>query len=862
MEQNSVHRNLAAVLAAERVDSGHLFDDTPAGTPHRFSVHLREIWHPRLASHHGRIVKETGDRVLATFPSVVDAVECALALQNSTEAWNTGKPDEDRIAFRIGVELDRAAMGGEGLDDDFRVGTRLESLASPGSVCVSGAVYDAVHHMFGGEFIFLGDRHLDDSVVPTPVWQWHGAAADVAREQPSPAQPATPLARLHVLGDFRLELADGQDATPPGPKSQALVAYLALTTSGRASREVLATLLWGRSSDEQARGSLRQSLMKIRSGLGAAAEQILIAGRSEIQIDRSRLWVDAIELERYSAAPDFDDMASFRSLYAGELLANLKIREDGFTDWLLIERTRLRDVAIAAWADLLSRANAARADVHITAAARGLLAIDRTHEQAHRALMRIAADRGDQAGALRQYEACRDALSRDLDIEPSEATEQLRASIVKGGYSDHYPGSRNETEEPAPMASPTPGGDRPSIAVLPFRSIGDDERYQYLREGLADDLITSLSKFREVLVIARASSFVFNQPHADSRHIARRLGVRYVLEGSLRIVGDDLRINAQLVDGASGGHIWADRYDVPTSQTIELMDELVSRIIGTLLPVVESTLTEISRRKLPQNMAAYDYYLRGKHLVHNVTGYEDARNALELLEKAISIDPNLTIAYGHLVRICNTSFLSTRAGSDQKRYQERAFELAEKALALDPADPHSHISMGWCHLRRRNFGRAKMFFERALTLNPYDADRITDTATGLMYLGEHDRAIDIVKRAMTVNPNHPESYLADLAELYFMKREYTDAISLFETVSDRPPKRAAWKAATYAQMGHVEEAHGAVEEFCRQVRAIWAGPGNAGPAEFVAWSLSQAPFKSRQDYDHLVSGLRKAGLPA
>ena len=704
-------------------------------------------------------------------------------------------------------------------------------------------------------------------IAAPPTYRGAGSPSDIAEDEQAAgnqrrSNATRPLARLRVLGDFRLEMADGTEATLAAPKSQALVAYLALADSGRVPREVLATLLWGRSSDEQARGSLRQCLMKIRTGLGPVADQFISAGRNIVQIDRRCLTVDALELERFAEDPDPGAMEAFSSLYSGDLLANLKIREDGFTDWLIVERTRLRDLAIAAWVEILDRSRAAEEADQVLMAARNLLAIDRTSEQAYRELMRHAADRGDHAGALRQYESCRHALERDLDIEPGDATEKLRESIVNGEYfSGHGAAAHGRADSGAAEPDASVGSERPSIAVLPFRSIGDDERYQYLREGLADDLITSLSKFREVFVIARASSFVFNQPHVDSRQIARRLGVRYVLEGSLRIIGASLRINAQLVDGATGAHIWADRYDVPTSQMVELLDELVNRIIGTLLPVVESTLTEISRRKPAHNMAAYDYYLRGKHLVHNVASYDDARTALELLEKAISIDPELTIAYGHLVRICNTEFLSTRAGVDVEPFRRRAFDLAEKALALDPSDPHSHISMGWCHLRRSNFGRAKMFFDRALTLNPYDADRITDTATGLMYLGEHDRAIDIVKRAMTLNPNHPESYLADLAELYYMKRSYGDAIGLFETVAEWPPKRAAWKAATYAQMGHVEEAHRSVEAFCRAVRELWAGNADADTPEYVAWMLSQPPFRRSEDSEQLTTGLRKAGLP-
>ena len=183
-------------------------------------------------------------------------------------------------------------------------------------------------------------------------------------------------------------------------------------------------------------------------------------------------------------------------------------------------------------------------------------------------------------------------------------------------------------------------------------------------------------------------------------------------------------------------------------------------------------------------------------------------------------------------------------------------------MALDDSDPHAHICLAWGHLWRGEFEAARKHLDIVASLNPNDADRAMDRGTTLMYLGEPEAAIEVMKSGIRLNPHHPDAYLADLAEAYFVARRYDDMIATAERIRDPSPRFAAWKAAAYALAGRENEARREAGRFADNLRAIWAGDPDAGPAQFVQWLLSFSPFRRTEDRDHFVQGLRLAGLDA
>jgi TolB-like protein len=285
---------------------------------------------------------------------------------------------------------------------------------------------------------------------------------------------------------------------------------------------------------------------------------------------------------------------------------------------LVSERERLREVALESLARLLSHQT--RSDEPEAALATGLrlLALDPLQEAVHRALIRIYARSGRRNAALRQYQSCVDTLRRELSVEPEAETQQLYQEVLRGRSTpstatraaiadlDAVPAGSRPSDAPAlPRARP----ERPSIAVLPFTNMSGDAEQEYFADGMVDEIITALSRFKELFVIARNSSFVYKGRAVDIQQVAGELGVRYVLEGSVRRAGQRVRITGQLIDAATRAHLWADRFDGGLEDVFGLQDRVTERVIGALQPALRQAEIERARRKPPASLDAYDHVL-------------------------------------------------------------------------------------------------------------------------------------------------------------------------------------------------------------------------------------------------------------
>jgi len=411
-------------------------------------------------------------------------------------------------------------------------------------------------------------------------------------------------------------------------------------------------------------------------------------------------------------------------------------------------------------------------------------------------------------------------------------------------------------------ASNRSAGGRPAVAVLPFRNLNAEQDNAHLAEGLSDDLATSLAKFRELLVVSRRITAAYGDLPDELAELRQTFGVDYVVHGSMLIAGTRLRVNVQLSETESGRQVWATRHDLAFGEVFIALEELVAKVMGAVAPAVELDRSEQVRNKAPETLQAYDCYLRGKRLLYAAPNREQAEQARQFLERAIEIDPDFILPYGHLARLYNTDMIGTIAGGPLEQNRARAFEIARRALAIDPASPLAHFSAGWGNLWRHAFKQARFHFDRVLALNPYDPHRLTDIATGLMYLGDHKGALDAMERAMELNPFHSEDYLADLAEIFFVMERYDEALELYDLVSHPTPKRRAWRAAAFAHAGRLAEARREARAFEDHIRSIWIGDPNAGPPEFLDWLFAHYPFAKSGDLARFRDGLRTAGLPA
>ncbi len=431
-----------------------------------------------------------------------------------------------------------------------------------------------------------------------------------------------------------------------------------------------------------------------------------------------------------------------------------------------------------------------------------------------------------------------DVECRDLGLQSVKNIAQpLRAFAIELESGPAAPDSRTASTE----------ADRPSLAVLPFANMSGDAAQEYFSDGITEDIITDLSRWRQLTVLSRNATFRYKGKAVDPQQIGRELGARYLLEGSVRKMGERVRITAQLVDCETGGHLWAERFDRDLADVFAVQDEVARIIVGTLVGRVQAAAAERSRRKPPSNMAAYDYVLRG-----NALPWDDpvgAAEAVRLFEKAIEIEPRYAIAHACLATILmrkwRVDLPSLVSGLD------RALELASRAVALDGDDGSCHMSLSRIHLLRGSFDLASRHGERAIEINPNNQWTRSAMATILANLGRADEAIELFRSARQIDPFlNPPWYWHGFGFALMLPRHYDEALACFTRVAASRPFNHAYMAGCHAQLGQPDEARACAEEYQR----LW-------PDFTISRWLIKEPLKIQADRDHLVECLRKAGLP-
>jgi adenylate cyclase len=391
--------------------------------------------------------------------------------------------------------------------------------------------------------------------------------------------------------------------------------------------------------------------------------------------------------------------------------------------------------------------------------------------------------------------------------------------------------------------------EKPSIAVLPFVNMSGDPEQEYFSDGITEDLITDLSKISGLFVIARNSTFMYKGKPVKVDQVGQELGVRYVLEGSVRKVGDRVRITAQLVDASTGGHLWAERYDRDLEDIFALQDEVAQKIVSALAVKLTDDEQERLERGYTDNLEAYDYFLRGLEYFNRLTK-EGTDQARRLFERAIDLDPEFAAAYGHMSL---THWLEWSFGWTQDlQCLEKAFELAQKAAALDDSLPEAHRILGILCLWKKQHDQAIALTERAIALNANYADAIWQLGQVLSFAGKPEEAIDLVKRAMRLNPVYPVVYLWDLGHAYMLAGRYEEAIAALTRTLHRNPNfhpAHIYLAITYSELGRAKEAQAEAAEFARM----------SSPMSWEDWR-QRLPYKDEGVIEHFFDVLRKAGV--
>jgi len=417
-------------------------------------------------------------------------------------------------------------------------------------------------------------------------------------------------------------------------------------------------------------------------------------------------------------------------------------------------------------------------------------------------------------------------------------SEKIRLYKVIGDLPSH----RLISSSPLKRHASAAGVREASIAVLPFEVTGSDENQQYFADGLADDIIVELARFKKLFVSSRSASFAYGTQGIDPRQVGRELGVKHILEGQVRRLGNQVRISVRLINAQSGEHLWAERFDRPFNELFDILDELVSRIVGTIVGRVEAADMAEARRKRPEDMTAYDYLLRG--LEHQRLGgvtLDNPRKALMWFERAIAADPNYGSAYAW--RVCAATWLPNPDLDENMKY-------IQKALELDENEAEAHRIMGSIQMLYRDFEAAEYHHRRAMELNPSDAYIKARSAAFYTYKGEPTQALELIEAAVANDPFLPVYCIEERGVALFALRRFEEALLALGAMPFQTFRSRCYEAACRVSMDDQAGARKAVSKVLQIHPTLTA-------LEFC----QKETYQNREQISHLRDLLLAAGLP-
>ena len=673
-----------------------------------------------------------------------------------------------------------------------------------------------------------------------------------------------------------------ENILPTGRKTRALLAILALSSPRPVLRSKLAELLWSRRPEEQARASLRQEIHRLLEALNPVGNQIMSVQRDHLTLRPGTVWVDVEEVLRASVSKP-----QALSLLDGELLEDLDGVDPSFDQWLAGERERLRDRARNLAETLLREKDDPET---VIPAAQQLLAIDRTHEGAWRALMRAYAGRGERGMAIQAYERCRSVLADMLDAQPSDETQRLLAEIrassptpVRAPLSTPTPPSRPEprpmqreprfdaridNREPRGESRDARSGDRADrggdtrsstrggarVGVLPLQMIGTTEAEAHLSTGLADEITSALARFRWIFLVSSSSLARYATQTRDEMQIRRAFDIHFLLDGTIQRVGERLRINLRLLDLRAGNQmVWSQRFDRAADDLLTLQDDVAAEVVAQIDPEILLIESQRVTARPSHDAGAYDLVLRAMPLISRLDK-PLFMEAGELLRRAIEVEPDYAAAHAWFAYW--QMFLVGQGWSDMPgEVMAEAGRLAERAITLDPQDAKALTIAG--HVRaflHHRLREAIALHERALMLNPNLAMAWNLSGVAFAYLGDLQEAERRVARYKQLSPFDPQAYFYDTARIIIalLKRAHEHAVEIGREVSQMNPAFSAACKPYLAALGHL----GAKSE-ADSVRARLL---EIEPEFSIARFIAASPFERAEDREHYVRGLRLAGI--
>lgn len=653
---------------------------------------------------------------------------------------------------------------------------------------------------------------------------------------------------IRLLGGFRLSVA-GRDVASLPRKAQALLAVLATQDGRPITRETVSDLLWTDRGVEQARHSLRQTLLVLRREMPNAISNdprvlSFVPGMVETDLGRFRL---------LSRDADRSALAEAGQLYEGALLDGFSPVGGEFDEWLRNTRDGLNDQAIEVFRRLADACLAA-GDAHpAVLAAERMLELDLLREDSHRKLMEMYLRAGRRSDAIRQYDVCVEVLRRELDVAPSAETEVLGRKLRERSEILAVPdGTLPGIEERRTGARFKSGP--PRVAVLPFHQIGEVRLEDHIADGMVEDVVFQLASIRDLSVISHGTTITLKGTTADVRKVSADLGADYVVRGSVRRTGAVARILTELTDSTSGEVIWARSNDVPAGITFADQDRIVAQIVNSLAPRVQDTELVRIRGKRLNDLTLYEGVLLVRDLLTTLRE-DDFRRSRQILDDIMTQEPSWGEAYA-LAADWYGLFVAQGWSSNRSEDLKKVDVLARRALALDNDNLRALVFYG--HRRSllyRDYGTARTLFQRALDVAPSSAAAWLWSSYTYSFIDEPDEALRRAERALELSPRDREAhrFFAAMCIAHYTAGNFDAAAEWgMRTMSEPLVGRTTggWVAASLVAAGRLDDAR----EVMHQTMARWP---ERRVADVVRNHAYRDPDRREQYGRHLLA----AGFP-
>ncbi|MGH7002708.1 MAG: hypothetical protein ACREIP_02050 [Alphaproteobacteria bacterium] len=589
--------------------------------------------------------------------------------------------------------------------------------------------------------------------------------------------PAPEPLTLRLLGEIELVRAGTRLSLPASKKTRALLAYLALTGKPQ-RRDRLCQVFWDVPDDP--RGALRWSLSKLRPLVDEPAQTRIVAERESVALDTSGLEIDVLSARRRMApgaetalAPEA--LADVAALFRGAFLEGLELPNcPEFEAWRVAEREEARALQCRVLRALLTRfaAKPAEALPH----ARALAAADPDAVEPHLALLRVLAAAGRNREAEDQFAAS----SRILGDVSASAARQLAdawrdANRVKTVAVDPAPPPPTaESIEAVPAAA-----QRPTVAVLPFTDMGGAGAEDYFSRGISEEIAAALARFADMIVIAPSTTARLPGERPPATEIAERLRANYLLDGLVMRADTRVRITAQLLEGATGAHLWSERFDRDLYDIFAVQDEITRTVAASLSVRLRDDGARRALKKRTRDLTAHDLLLRARRYTWLLTAEEHAK-ARDWLEEAVLRDPDYADAHAALVYVYAAEY--SHAHNPRPGALDRAIAAGRRAIALDPHNPRAHAALALTHFFRREDTLFDAEAERALALNPNDPEMGGLLGAYFVYMGRLPRGLALLGESMRLNPLHPTWYHYSFVIKHVLGEDYATALARVERV--------------------------------------------------------------------------------